>query len=563
MKQSRRWLWVSLGVMILLNLSQLWTNFTMHNWDSQGHIFHASHYLAAWFSPWEEKWYSGFWVFSYPPLVHQLIAVFSYLGGLEVAYRLVQAAFMLLFPVATWLLGKELLGEPAASIAALLSPVLAGMYVILYTFGQLPSFASFVLALLAGYFLARYQKSGRFFDLAGWFTLCGATVAAHHHTIIFLATLSVVVVLTIWIKEWNRRKPVRACIAVVTFALAAGITILPFWWWYFTKQVTQTSIPHPTRESFLANEKYARMFFWDMYGGMLFLIPVGLVATIKKRQLYPLWVGFIFLGLLGLGGVTDFPRLVFGSFWEVLTYERFAFWAAALSIFPVSAGLAQLPNKGVIKAAIVLVMVFGVSRAIVFQNRDDLLPKPLDSWEETEIVKFLDEHTGWRYVTFGLGEPEMVRISRLTRAQTVDGFFYQARWKEVEAISGSGTLDSSPWLVEESYPLLFPMLQHPWDWNLRWAIVKHPWIIEHLQNSGWKLLHPIGKDNTFQLDDSFSSLVTVWEAPTDADFMSKVESSMPPSPKVLSYWWGIVPLSVLLTSLLLLAFSLKREEHSS
>ena len=42
------------------------------------HVFLADHYRRAWFSLWETRWYLGFSMASYPPLVHQLIALISW-----------------------------------------------------------------------------------------------------------------------------------------------------------------------------------------------------------------------------------------------------------------------------------------------------------------------------------------------------------------------------------------------------------------------------------------------------------------------------------------------------
>ena len=44
------------------------------SYDAFTHMFFADHYARDWFSLWETRWYTGFNVVSYPPLVHQLIA---------------------------------------------------------------------------------------------------------------------------------------------------------------------------------------------------------------------------------------------------------------------------------------------------------------------------------------------------------------------------------------------------------------------------------------------------------------------------------------------------------
>src|SRR2546429_2007362 len=43
------------------------------SFDTNFHIFFASHYAHHWFDPWNEKWFAGFSQTTYPPLTHQWI----------------------------------------------------------------------------------------------------------------------------------------------------------------------------------------------------------------------------------------------------------------------------------------------------------------------------------------------------------------------------------------------------------------------------------------------------------------------------------------------------------
>ena len=49
-------------------------------YDALIHVFFANHYATSWFEPWNYSWYTGFTVMGYPPLVHQTIGAFSYIG---------------------------------------------------------------------------------------------------------------------------------------------------------------------------------------------------------------------------------------------------------------------------------------------------------------------------------------------------------------------------------------------------------------------------------------------------------------------------------------------------
>ena len=74
------------------------------SYDANVHIFFASHYAHHWFNPWNLKWFGGFSETTYPPLVHQWIALFSHIMGLQMAYMFVQLLAILLLPVGAFLL---------------------------------------------------------------------------------------------------------------------------------------------------------------------------------------------------------------------------------------------------------------------------------------------------------------------------------------------------------------------------------------------------------------------------------------------------------------------------
>lgn len=192
------------------------------------------------------------------------------------------------------------------------------------------------------------------------------------------------------------------------------------------------------------------------------------------------------------------------------------------------------------------------------------MPLPLASWQETELVQFLamEDHAQWNYVTFGLGEAQFARLSRLTTARTVDGTYYTARWRSELRESGIGTLDSTHWFGGRGNDVLFPMLQHPELWSLGWAIVaEDPTIAEHLTNSGWSVRRtlecPSGSSAAPTAKTEACQPVTIWQAPIQVTIPPIIENRIGPpyypqtTPfksvlrKLLAYWWGIMPLAFL------------------
>src|SRR5205814_9616379 len=96
------------------------------SFDTNFHIFLASHSAHHWFNPWNEKWFGGFSQTTYPPLTHQWIALFSSVAGLKMGYMLVQLLAVLLLPVGLFRFARIWVEDCAASCAALGSVFLAG-----------------------------------------------------------------------------------------------------------------------------------------------------------------------------------------------------------------------------------------------------------------------------------------------------------------------------------------------------------------------------------------------------------------------------------------------------
>lgn len=552
---------LAIAVIILVNLVILFTPFTRYTWDSETHMFFASHYSQAWFNPWEERWMTGFWVWGYPPLAHQLIALSSFFVDMDLAYRMIQALGLVALPVAMWWFSTPLIGKENAPWAALLAALVPGLYVMLYTFGQMTTFIGMVLALSALGCFARYLITGKSKYLIGWFLFAGTAQTAHHFTVITVMPMVVTVVGTsIWLKgELSFKTFVkRLSISGVVMIVAAVIAIYPFWWWYFNLNLPQTGIDHTTRMNFFLNPKEREIFFYGIYGALFILFPLSLWSIRFKFHLWPFVILVIFLSLLGLGSfLTPLPRLLFRfhDVWEWLTYERYGIWAAMLSVLPVSIcvrSLSHLRFGRTMQMLVLGALLAGIARESSFTMWEPVLPPPLRQWEEETIWQFLlkDDHDDWRYVTFGLGEAEFARISRLTSAQTIDGTYYTGRIPQEFRESGIGMIDASFWWGEKSYPLLFSILQHPEKLNLKFAFSNDRWVDMHLENSGWTRIHTLGSDVDYEPADSMLSTVWLWQAPLNREDILPIEPYSPQYPAILAVLWGTTPLLFLIGSVL-------------
>ena len=121
---------------LAVHLPLLLMKLPLKSYDTNLHIFFASHYLHHWFDPWNLKWFAGFSQTTYPPLPQQWIAVFSHIFGLDLAYMAVQLIAILLLAVGVYRFSRLWVSPRAASFAALASAFLGAESFLVYSAGQ-------------------------------------------------------------------------------------------------------------------------------------------------------------------------------------------------------------------------------------------------------------------------------------------------------------------------------------------------------------------------------------------------------------------------------------------
>ncbi|MBV9437093.1 MAG: hypothetical protein JOZ44_13625, partial [Acidobacteria bacterium] len=136
------------------------------SFDGNTHMFFADHYAHHWFNPWNEKWFAGFSQTSYPPLIHQLIALFSHIVGLTMAYTIVQALVILLLPIGVYRYARLWVNERASLYAAIGSIFLGSLVMMVYQAGQINTTFASVMLLNSLPFFYLWIREGRM--LAFW-----------------------------------------------------------------------------------------------------------------------------------------------------------------------------------------------------------------------------------------------------------------------------------------------------------------------------------------------------------------------------------------------------------
>src|SRR5262249_45652902 len=173
-------------------------------------------------------------------------------------------------------------------------------------------------------------RDGRVVSYALGVSLCGVAVTAHHATAIFL--LPPLLGTVALHESLGSADPVRigrrAAAAAIGVGLVVVLAILPFWVWHATEYVAQVPIDHQSRHDFL-QERFAQLlFFWSEHGVLFVALALALPLLRRRfRQIFPWYALAGLLFVIGLGGTTPVPRILFGSQWDWLTYDRFSLWA--------------------------------------------------------------------------------------------------------------------------------------------------------------------------------------------------------------------------------------------
>jgi O-antigen ligase len=506
------------------------------SYDAFTHMFFADHYLKDWWALWEPRWYTGFEVTSYPPLTHQLMGLFGHVIGVDFAFGLILWGILTAYPIAIYAFSRIFVGQKAASYASIGAAVLPSLYLTAHTFGQLPTLAGTLFALFGSAVLADYLRKG---DLhkgllaVGLFT---TMMAAHHAVLLFVPFIIGATVLRLITERKTRIVPfiIRFVGFVFLTLVMAWAVIWPFWDWGRTQDI-QTPIDHLSRHNFLSDPHASQSFFLPVYGLLIPFIPLAFRTTLKKR-FWGLGGAFSFLFVVGLGGTTPLPRWLFGSSWEWLTYDRFAFWAS-ITLLPFFGVSISYLHRRRIKHKTWKFYQWGLGiTAIIIGLIPTWLPTQPPPVDMQPIVDFLakEENAPYRYLTFGFGD-QFAYLSRLTKSTTIDGSYHSARTLPELRKSGIGQIDTTYWLPG-GLAALDPILQKSDLHGVRWGFVARNIYETVLARNGWKKV------------TTLSNGVSVWENST-AIIPPSVKP--PPDYPFQSFSWGFFPLFALFATSIL------------
>ena len=507
------------------------------SYDANFHMFFARHYAQHWFNPWNEKWFGGFSQTTYPPLPQQWIALFSHIFGLQFSYMIVQLIAVLLLPVGVYRYAKIWVDERSASYAAIGSIFLGSLAMLVYQAGQLATTSSAALFLNGIPYFYEWTRSANKRSLIKGLALSLAAAAAHHVTMIFGSVLFSLPVF--WLACIDRNEeheqsflPVIARAAV--FAAIGGFGALAILSPYFIalhqNPITQLPIPHASRTNLLLNMDWGLNYGVIPYGLLWLAVPFVIIIGAAHRRLRPLLFGFWLTFLFGLGGTTPVPRLLLGRAFEILTFERFTFWATIMMLPIVGYMATKLIERFHRPAAIALWMSAIVTIAFALSwigHRAAISPEA--QLDVKPVVDFLNskDHAKWRYLTLGFGS-QLAKVGTYTDAATVDGDYNSARTLPEMTKYGAAQLTSSKYYGIAGMEALRAMLRHADKYGIKWIFIRDRYYEPIVQFAGWRKI------------DSFNNgVISLW-AKDDVPQATEIHSN-PIPPAWQGIFWGIFP----------------------
>jgi hypothetical protein len=534
-------------------------------YDIYVHIFFADHYTKSWFEPWDDRWYTGFSLISYPPLVHQLIALLSFISGLKFAAYLLSFGIVVLYVTGAYRFSKLITANnEAASYAALMAVFLPSVIEAFHVFGQIPMMMGISWLLHSLPEIYKYVRFGKFRYFLNGISLIAVAICSHHVTPIFGMVFFVVPLMGTAVMDGARAevgnyadigiplffKYVKKYIGRIVFfgfmtIIVAVFVILPYWIWSKNDPIAQVSIPHGSRDSFIEVFSSGLVFFIIPWGFLLLLIPYYFYRYFSKRNIF-LGLSFAMLTVLGTGGTTPLPKMLLGeNAFNILTLERFTFWATIYAM-PLAGEFLFRFTKGdfyqkiidhrskmvhsLYLTILIICIFFSAGFTMNLSFFRPLQPKSID-FQSIENFLQSDKHYKWRYLTLGFGD-QMAWLSANTNAKTIDGNYHSARRVPELTTRAIERLENAKYRGIEGIVTLQQFLASPETFHLKYIFSNDRFYDPILYFMGWHRVKLL------------SNGIMVWER-SDVSTLPAVlpKKDIPQYQKLL---WGVIPMLTLI-----------------
>jgi hypothetical protein len=352
------------------------------------------------------------------------------------------------------------------------------------------------------------------------------------------------------VRRIRRILPVSARSAIYLTGLVAAliIVVLPYWMYSKSDPIAQMPIPHASRDNFFVNTSAGLVFWLVPYGLSVLTFPYIFYKGFSTKGV-PLALSYSLLFLLGTGGTTPLPHLMLGKSFNILTLDRFTFWATIVQLpwlgeFVVSMRKGDLARylQGQMgfatwRAIQVVLLLSYLTISIYVANLTRFRSFQPAAIDFQPIVTYLnrDQHARWRFITLGFGD-QMSLLSSETLATSVDGDYNSARQLPELNTSPVERLEGAKYAGIPGIGSLQQMLAVPEKYNLKYVFSNDQFYDPLLFFSGWHRLQ--------RLENG----IMVWE-----------RADIPPLPAILpqknipvfqSVMWGTVPISSIFAAII-------------
>lgn len=512
-------------------------------WDAPLHLFFASGYVNDWWATWDQRWYGGYSKFFYPPLSHQIVAILTMLtGNLKLSYEIVIWVFVTAGPFAVYWFSRSFVDKPSSLIASTIFVFMPSIRTMILIFGQFAGFISLIFLLLTVGTVSKFIDTGK--KAYGFLAICLAACvgASHHNTTIFILPIALFLATAVRINRYDIKIVVLRSLTIwISSTLALIVVIFPFWNQLLSIEM-QTPIQHFSRESILNNKDITQTILIDIYGIILPFVPFAIAYSVKKRNTAILMFAFVLYSILGLGGTTNLPSILYGKWWQWLTFERFGIWSTILLIPLLGELIAKIRSKFLFDIFLLLLslLVFLSFDWIVDPNPRRSTPIPVDLQPVLEDLNKLPLCRE-RYLALGFGY-QLPDFATYTNAMTLDGLWYTARSDALLRSSGIGSLgDALDWNNGEA------TLRHFLDRNN--PIPAYCIFINHTSLMSQKY-QSIISDYGWSLQKIYYDEVSLWINNNSLKDREKDIELPLKNRQIYGYLWGILPLSTFLLTII-------------
>jgi hypothetical protein len=227
----------------------------------------------------------------------------------------------------------------------------------------------------------------------------------------------------------------------------------------------------------------------------------------------------------------------FGGAFELLTFDRFTFWATLLALPMVGVLAARMiqrrGERAVAILAVLAALTFGSEFAWINLTQNNRSIFNIDA-----VVNFLgrDQHDKYRYLALGFG-PNFANVAMRSNANTIDGNYGGGKLlPELEPFGGLRLNDARNYGAD-GMEALRAVLKHANQYGLKYIFVRDRYYEPLLAFAGWRQLESYDNGN-----------VTLWgKEDVPAARWAEPSAQVPALQRTL---WGTLPIGISLLALI-------------